>query len=76
MDSPSSGADSGLLLAYIGFQRDNPQDMRQGLDALESQGDGADQRLAEMLRGVWLAENAADPSEPSMTPDAPGGGSE
>lgn len=60
LDSPSSGADSGLLLAYLGFQRQRPADVRDGLAALERWGDQADKRLGEMLRVVWLAEGADD----------------
>ncbi|HZW09219.1 MAG TPA: hypothetical protein VFF69_04885 [Phycisphaerales bacterium] len=69
LGSPNSGADSGLLLAYIAFQRSKPEDIRQGLDVLASLGDAADQRLATMLRGVWLAQAPTDGAEPPMTPD-------
>jgi hypothetical protein len=54
LESPAAGADSGLLLAYLGFQRGIEGDMRAGLDALETKGDDADQRLVQMLRAVWL----------------------
>lgn len=58
--SPTSGADSGLLLAYLGFQRGQEQDIRDGLSALETAGDDADRRLAHMLRVVWLGEGVED----------------
>lgn len=56
LGSPSSGADCGLLLSYLGFQRGIEDDIRAGLDALAQRGDEADKRLAEMLRIVWLDE--------------------
>ncbi|MCC7387723.1 MAG: hypothetical protein IT431_03045 [Phycisphaerales bacterium] len=66
LESPASGADSGLLLAYLGFQREREADIREGLAAVEKWGDSADQRLAELLRVVWLAEGADD-SPPADT---------
>ena len=66
LDSPTGGADSGLLLAYLGFQREREADIRDGLAAVEKWGDSADHRLAELLRVVWLAEGADD-SPPADT---------
>ncbi len=62
LSSLSSGADSGLLLAYLGFQRGIEEDIHTGLDTLAERGDEADQRLVEMLRVVWLnpASEATD----------------
>lgn len=54
VDSPTTGADTGLLLAYIGFQRQRPDEISQGLDALAKHGDESDNRMSEMLRGIWL----------------------
>jgi hypothetical protein len=54
LTSLTSGADSGLLLAYLGHQLDRPDDIRDGLDALREHGDEAEQRLADLLEGVWL----------------------
>lgn len=54
LTSASSGADSGLLLAYLGHQLDQPDDIRDGLAALREHGDDAEQRLADLLEGVWL----------------------
>ncbi len=64
IDRSSSGADAGLLLAYLGFQRQSPDRVRLGLEAMIEHGDGDDARLAEMLRAVWLDTGApaADPS--------------
>jgi hypothetical protein len=70
LDSPTAGTDSGLLLAYLGFQTENEDDIRAGLGAMEQLGDEADVRLAVMLRGVWLEQPAA-PQE--AAPDADGG---
>lgn len=66
LDSSTSGADEGLLLAYLGFQTDTTEDIVRGLGALAERGDEADARLAELLRGVWLisAEEAAPDAEP------------
>lgn len=58
LGSPTSGADSGLLLAYLGHQLEQPDDIRAGLDALSDRGAEEDQRLADMLRGVWLEAEA------------------
>ncbi|MBK7403226.1 MAG: hypothetical protein IPJ41_00995 [Phycisphaerales bacterium] len=69
--SPLTAADSGLLLAYVGFQRGRVEAVREGLDALAAHGDEVDQRLATMLRGVWM-ETGATPAEAPAAP-APGG---
>ena len=50
-------ADSGLLLAYFGFQRGEPAMMEEGLAAFERAGADADRRLATLLRGVWLSQD-------------------
>lgn len=58
LTSLTSGSDSGLLLAYLGHQLDRPQDIREGLAALREHGDEAEQRLADLLQGVWLDASA------------------
>ncbi|MFG0260123.1 MAG: tetratricopeptide repeat protein, partial [Phycisphaerales bacterium JB041] len=60
LSSLTSGADSGLLLAYLGHQLDRPDDIRDGLAALREHGDESEQRLADLLQGVWL--DAAAPT--------------
>ena len=65
--SPVTGPDSGLLLAYIGFQRGNPAEIEEGLAAVGAHGDLPDQRMAEMLRGVWL-EPVEEPADDSGAP--------
>ena len=63
LDQPTTGADSGLLLAYLGFQRGQADDTRAGLEALAALGDEADRRLAEMLEVVWLDDGAVGEEE-------------
>ena len=58
LTSLTSGSDSGLLLAYLGHQLERPDDIRQGLAALREHGDEAEQRLADLLQGVWLDAEA------------------
>lgn len=58
--SPAAGADSGLLLGYLGFQIERPDLMKEGLAALREHGDPDDQRLAEFLEGVWMEAAAAN----------------
>ena len=60
LTSLTSGSDSGLLLAYLGHQLERPEDIREGLAALREHGDEAEQRLADLLQGVWL--DAAAPT--------------
>ncbi|MFG0242811.1 MAG: tetratricopeptide repeat protein [Phycisphaerales bacterium JB054] len=60
LTSLTSGSDSGLLLAYLGHQLERPEEIRAGLAALREHGDEAEQRLADLLQGVWL--DAAAPT--------------
>lgn len=69
LDRATAGADSGLLLAYLAFQRGQADDIRAGLEALAALGDEADQRLAEMLEVVWLDDQGAGGEDaPSGSP--------
>ncbi len=58
-EEPSSrGADAALLLAFIGYQTDRPEDVAFGLDRIdeitdEGEGDGGRDALADLLRRVW-----------------------
>ena len=79
--------ESALLMAYLGFQAGNLALTREGLDAMSrvaledpAAKAGGDERLVELLRGVWLdpklydapAEGAATPAAPaSAKPEAP-----
>lgn len=72
--------DAGLLLAYIGYQIDDPTAVMRGLRAITPQGQEPQEpdqltRLAEMLRGVWVvkpAPGAAAPAQaPAQNPPAP-----
>ncbi len=68
LKSPISGADNGLLLAYLAFQLGNHDDLvAQGLDTLQSKGDKAAGRLAVMLKGIWLDQTTANPPENTDT---------
>jgi hypothetical protein len=53
--------ESALLLAYLGFQTQNIETAREGVDAISTVAKddaeaqtGGDARLAELLRGIWL----------------------
>lgn len=55
------GRDSALVLAYLGHQTGNTEDVRDGLDAIERirQATGASHDpLLDVLRVVWLKEDA------------------
>lgn len=45
---------AALLLAYLGFQNQRPEIVREGLDAYESFGAEDDRRFANIVRQVWL----------------------
>jgi hypothetical protein len=62
---PGGGSDSGLILAYLGWQLDRPEDIRAGLESLRDGGE-AEERLAELLGAVWLG---TVPSEPDAEDD-------
>lgn len=51
--------EAGLLLAYLGYQRGEPDLVRQGIQAMEATAErvgGDDTPLATLLRGVWVPE--------------------
>lgn len=54
--------DFGLVAAYVGFQTDRPEVIREGLDAMRAV--RPDDTLASLLQRVWLPE-AADPTRPT-----------
>lgn len=66
-ESPISG-DAGLILAYLGFQRDNTTWLKAGLDALARENpEGApNHQVVELLREVWTGE--AKPLAPLPAP--------
>lgn len=45
---------AALLLAYLGYQNQRPEIIREGLDAYESFGAEDDRRFANIVRQVWL----------------------
>ncbi len=45
---------AALLLAYLGYQNQRPDIIREGLDAYESFGADDDRRFANIVRQVWL----------------------
>ena len=53
--------DFGLVAAYVGFQTDRPEVVREGVDAMRAARPG--DPLVELLQRVWLP--AADPTRPS-----------
>ncbi|MBX3410228.1 MAG: hypothetical protein KF859_10125 [Phycisphaeraceae bacterium] len=48
--------DASLLLAYVGFQTDDPAVVREGLDLLAASQGAAPDPLVPLLRGVWLED--------------------
>jgi hypothetical protein len=73
MRRPNAGADAGLLLAYLGFQTEAPDDIRVGLAAMTEHGDEHDARLAEMLRAVWLGAGEPAPEADTSAAQPDGG---
>ncbi len=53
--------ESALLLSYLGYQLGDRDLVAQGLDAFEKDASSADQRLAALLRGVWLSDRPEKP---------------
>lgn len=47
---------AGFLLAYLGHQNGRPGVVREGLGVMDTVGAEEDQRLANILRQVWLAD--------------------
>ncbi len=67
--------ESALLIAYLGFQAGDMTTAREGLDAMaqvatEDPDAKSDERLVELLRGVWLDPNLYVPA-PGAAPVAP-----
>ena len=67
--------ESALLIAYLGFQSGDMTTAREGLDAMaqvatEDPDAKSDERLVELLRGVWLDPNLYLPA-PGAVPAAP-----
>ena len=62
---------SALLLAYIGYQRDQPGQIRDGLGVVSELGDPDDLRFAHLLRRIWLDEDesAGDTGRRQPAPD-------
>jgi hypothetical protein len=54
--------DFGLVVAYVGFQTDRPEVIREGLDAMRAV--RPDDALLGLLQRVWLPD-AADPTRPT-----------
>jgi hypothetical protein len=50
--------EAGLLLAYVGYQSNDPGAVREGLDAMRQTKDGASDPLVPLLAGVWLGRDA------------------
>jgi hypothetical protein len=48
--------DAALVLAYLGYQAEQPDSVRKGLDALEQDVSDQERNLLTMLRSVWLNE--------------------
>ncbi len=71
---------SGLLLAYLGYQIGDAEQMRAGLGLVREHGTNPDQRLARLLDEVWgsvLDETGPGMDQPGMTlPGASGGASD
>lgn len=49
---------SALLLAYLGFQNNRPDTVREGLGLLREIGAADDRRLADVLEAAWLSAPA------------------
>lgn len=60
IDDPSSNADAGLMLAYLGYQVDSPQLIRYGLAKAEAR--APKDPLFPLLRRIWLDESAGRPA--------------
>lgn len=57
------GAESALLLAYMGYQRGERAPVERGLDALAGSAAEGDRALVVLLRFVWLGESIEDAAE-------------
>jgi hypothetical protein len=55
--------DFGLVIAYLGFQTDRPDMIREGLDAMRTT--RPDDSMITLLQRVWLPDAAAEPTRPA-----------
>lgn len=71
-DSPISG-DAGLILAYLGYQRDNTTWLKAGLDAAERENPAGspNHEVVKLIREVWTgaAQPLTPPPAPSPVPE-------
>jgi hypothetical protein len=66
---------AAVLLAYLGHQNNRPEVIREGIGVMEEIGAEEDQRLANILRQVWLVGQtapAADETRPAGVDPATG----
>jgi len=61
--------DAALLLAYVGFQAYQPEDVRKGLDACLVRADEKERVMVELLRSIWLNPHP-DSGQPFEAPAA------
>jgi len=54
---------AAMLLAYLGYQNQRPEIVREGLDAYESFGAEDDRRFANIVRQVWLEADTSGARE-------------
>jgi hypothetical protein len=57
-DGMPPSEESGLLLAYVGYQKHDAAAIREGLHALHASRDGASDPLIPLLEGVWLGKES------------------
>lgn len=65
----------GLLLAYVGYQIDDPEQIRAGLRVIRELGAQSDQRQAMLYEAVWLGsdEHVGEPQPQPAADDTPTG---
>jgi hypothetical protein len=63
--------ESGLLLAYVGYQTHNPGAVKEGLEALKASKSGADDPLVPVLEGVWEPSPKAPAAPATPAPGTP-----
>lgn len=59
---------AAFLIAYLGFQNNQPDAVREGLAAVEQMGSAEDARFAHVLAQVWLADAAPGGQAPQDGP--------
>jgi hypothetical protein len=67
-EAASTRVAAAFLVAYLGFQNNQPATIREGLDAIRSVGAPEDVRLATILAQVWLPEAGPDASNAGEAP--------